>query len=131
MTKKPLDLALRMAEIMRDKRAEDLLVLTIDHLTVIADCMVIATGHSMTQVKALADTVEEKMSEEGAHAMRREGYAEGRWIVLDYGAVIVHIFHEQEREYYRLERLWMDGANSVALPEASILPPPQNGPMEW
>lgn len=118
MTLQPKELALRMAEIMRNKRAESLLVLEIGHLTVIADAMVIGNGRSMVQVKALADAVEEQLAEEGIQPLRREGYAEGRWIVLDYGAVIVHIFHEQEREYYHLERLWMDGSNSVPLPEA-------------
>lgn len=116
MTGKPTELALRIAEIMRDKRAEELLVLEIGHLTVIAEAMVIGNGRSMVQVKALADEVEEKLKEEGIDPLRREGYAEGRWIVLDYGTVLVHIFHEQEREYYHLERLWMDGSNSIALP---------------
>ncbi len=117
MSKKPREIALRVAEIMRDKRAESLLVLEIGHLTVIADCMVIGNGRSMVQVKALADEIEEKLAEEGILPARREGYAEGRWIVMDYSSVIVHIFHEQEREYYHLERLWMDGSNSVPLPE--------------
>lgn len=117
MTENPKALALRMAEILQDKKAEQLLVLEIGHLTVIAEAMVIANGRSMVQVKALADAVEEKLHEEGIDALRREGYAEGRWIVLDYGTVLVHIFHEQEREYYHLERLWMDGSNSVPLPE--------------
>lgn len=116
MTGTPKELALRVAEIMRDKKAEELLVLEIGHLTVIAEAMVIGNGRSMVQVKALADAVEEKLAEEGIQALRREGYAEGRWIVLDYGYVLVHIFHEQEREYYHLERLWMDGSNSVELP---------------
>ena len=111
----PEEMAFFIAKVLTDKRAEELLVLEIGHLTVIADCMVIGSGHSMTQVKALADAVEEALKGEGVQATRREGYAEGRWIVLDYGAVIVHIFHEQERECYRLERLWMDGSNSVAL----------------
>lgn len=115
MTRKPKELALRMAEIMRDKRAEALLVLEISHLTVIADYMVIGNGRSMVQVKALADEVEEKMAEEGVTPTRREGYAEGRWVILDYGSIIVHVFHEQEREYYHLERLWMDGSNSLQL----------------
>ena len=117
MTKQPKELALLIAQILRDKRAEELLVLEIGHLTVIADCMVIGNGRSMVQVKALADEVEEKLAEQGVMPLRREGYAEGRWIVLDYGAVLVHIFHEQEREYYHLERLWMDGSNSVPLLE--------------
>lgn len=117
MTKTPKELALRIAEIMRNKKAEELLVLEIGHLTVIAEAMVIGNGRSMAQVKALADEVEEKLKEEGVELLRREGYAEGRWIVLDYASVLVHIFHEQEREYYHLERLWMDGSNSVQLPE--------------
>lgn len=117
MTGQPRELALRAAEALRDKRAEEIVVLEIGHLTVIADMMVIGNGRSMVQVKALADAVEEKLSEQGAVALRREGYSEGRWIVLDYGSVLVHIFHEQEREYYHLERLWMDGSNSSPLPE--------------
>ncbi len=117
MTTQPRELALRIAELMRDKKAEELIVLDITHLTVIADMMVIGNGRSMTQVKALADTVEEKLGEAGLAPLRREGYAEGRWIVIDYGTVLVHIFHEQEREYYHLERLWMDGSNVVPLPE--------------
>lgn len=119
MTERPKELALHMAETLRDKRSEELLVLEIGHLTVIAEYMVICNGRSMVQVKALADAVEEKLSEAGVPPLRREGYAEGRWIVLDYGTVIVHIFHEQERAYYHLERLWMDGSNVVELPVES------------
>lgn len=117
MTLQPKELALRVAEILRDKKAEELLVLEIGHLTVIAEAMVIGNGRSMVQVKALADAVEDKLAEQGVEMIRREGYAEGRWIVLDYGSVIVHIFHEQERAYYHLERLWMDGSNSVPVAE--------------
>lgn len=117
MSKSPKELALCAAEIMRDKKAEDLLVLEVGHLTVIADAMVIGNGRSMVQVKALADAVEEKLAQEEIRPLRREGYAEGRWIVLDYGTVLVHIFHEDERNYYHLERLWMDGSNTVAMPD--------------
>lgn len=117
MTGNPTELALRIAHIMQDKRADDLQVLEIGHLTVIAECMVIGTGHSMPQVKAIADAIEEKLEVDGIVATRREGYAEGRWIVMDYGSVIVHVFHEQEREYYKLERLWTDGKNSIPVPE--------------
>lgn len=117
MTGNPKELAMRIAEVMRDKKAEELLVLEIGHLTVIAEAMVIGNGRSMVQVKALADEVEEKLSEAGVEMLRREGYAEGRWIVLDYGSVLVHIFHQEEREYYHLERLWMDGSNSVPVPQ--------------
>lgn len=111
----PKEMALYIAKVLQDKRAEELLVLEIGHLTVIAEHMVICNGKSMIQVKALADNVEEALKEKGVVPLRREGYAEGRWIVLDYGAVLVHIFHEQEREYYHLERLWMDGSNSLQM----------------
>ena len=114
MEKEPKTLALEVAKLLRDKRAEELLVLDIEHLTVLANYMVVCSGRSTIQVKAMADELEEKLPEQ--QPIRREGYAEGRWIVLDYGSVLVHIFHEQEREYYHMERLWMDGTNAVELP---------------
>lgn len=115
MDREPKDLALTAAKILMDKKAEDMLVLDIEHLTVIANYMVVCSGRSTIAVKALADELEEKLADQPP--IRREGYAEGRWIVLDYGSVLVHIFHEQEREYYHMERLWMDGSNAVLLPE--------------
>ena len=115
MEKEPKTLALEVAKLLRDKRAEELLVLDIEHLTVLASYMVVCSGRSTIQVKAMADELEEKLPEQ--QSIRREGYAEGRWIVLDYGSVLVHIFHEQEREYYHMERLWMDGTNQVEVPE--------------
>ena len=115
MEKEPKTLALEVAKLLRDKRAEELLVLDIEHLTVLASYMVVCSGRSTIQVKAMADELEEKPPEQ--QPIRREGYAEGRWIVLDYGSVLVHIFHEQEREYYHMERLWMDGTNQVEVPE--------------
>ena len=115
MEMEPKTLALEVAKLLRDKRAEELLVLDIEHLTVLASYMVVCSGRSTIQVKAMADELEEKLPEQ--QPIRREGYAEGRWIVLDYGSVLVHIFHEQEREYYHMERLWMDGTNQVEVPE--------------
>ena len=115
MEKEPKTLALEVAKLLRDKRAEELLVLDIEHLTVLASYMVVCSGRSTIQVKAMADELEEKLPEQ--QPIRREGYAEGRWIVLDYGSVLVHIFHEQDREYYHMERLWMDGTNQVEVPE--------------
>ena len=111
----PKEIALCAAKALDDKKAVEILVLEIGHRTVIADYMVIASGRSVPQVKALLDTLEEKLGEQGIQPRRREGAAEGRWAVLDYGSVIVHIFHEQERAYYQLERLWIDGDNSVPL----------------
>ena len=109
------ELALLAAKALDDKRAKDIVVLKVDEMTVLTDYMVIATGRSVPQVKALADNVEEELAKQDAFAKRREGDTEGRWCVLDYGDVMVHIFHEQDREYYQLERLWADGTNELEL----------------
>ena len=103
------------AKALDDKRGRDIVVLKVDEMTVITDYMVIATGTSSTQVRALADNVEEQLEKLDVFAKRREGMGEGRWCVLDYGDVMVHIFHEQDREYYQLERLWSDGTNELTL----------------
>ena len=85
-------------------------------MTVITDCMVIASGRSALQVKTLADEVEDRLSEGGVYPLRKEGQQEGRWVVLDYGTVLVHIFHTEEREFYRLDKLWEADNNRIALP---------------
>ncbi len=109
-------LALRIARILYDKKAQDITVLHVSHLTVITDYMVIASGRSALQVKSLADDVDDALAMEGVALRAREGQGEGRWIVLDYGTVLVHIFHPEDRRFYHLERLWEDGQNRVALP---------------
>ena len=111
----PKELAVRIAEVLRDKRGEDVLVLSVGHLTSIADYFVIASGRNALAVRALAEEVEEKLAAEGADARRHEGMNEGRWVVLDYSSVIVHIFHMEERQYYNIERLWMDGSTRLRL----------------
>ena len=107
------EIALLAAKALDDKRGKDITVLKVDEMTVITDYMVIATGRSVPQVKALADNVEEELGKAELDPKRREGYTEGRWCVLDYGDVVVHVFHEQEREFYHIERLWMDGSNTI------------------
>ena len=109
------EIALLAAKALDDKRGKDITVLKVDEMTVITDYLVIATGRSVPQVKALADNVEEELAKADEFPKRREGYTEGRWCVLDYGDVMVHVFHEQDREYYQLERLWADGTNEVEL----------------
>lgn len=101
--------------ILDKKLGKDILCLDIENLTVIADYFVICSGRNPNQVKALYDEVEDKMAERGLELRRAEGYSEGRWIVMDFGFIIVHLFHEQEREFYHLERLWDNGDNRVAL----------------
>ena len=109
-------LAQRVARILYDKKALDITVLNVSHMTVITDYMVIASGRSALQVKALADDVDDALAMEGVNLRAKEGNTEGRWIVLDYGTVLVHIFHPEDRQFYHLERLWEDGQNRVELP---------------
>lgn len=109
-------LAQRIAKILYDKKAQDIVVLHVGHLTVITDYMVIASGRSALQVKSLADDVDDALAQEGVALRAKEGSAEGRWIVLDYGTALVHIFHPEDRQFYHLERLWEDGQNRIALP---------------
>ena len=91
------------------KRAEDIQLIGIKDLTIVADYFVIANGTSNTQTKALADEVEFKLKQNGIEPIRSEGYQGGSWIVLDYGNIVVHVFYKETREYYNLERLWQDG----------------------
>ena len=107
------DLALKIAKILDNKKAENITILKVDHLTSITDYFVIATGRSAQAVHALYEEVTDKLAEEGLMPRRNDGVRESRWIVLDYLGVIVHIFHPEERQYYNIERLWMDGTNQV------------------
>lgn len=91
-----------------DKKGFDLKVLNISKLTTITDYFVIVSGNSSAQVMAIADEVEFKTLEAGQEEFPKEGYKSGRWILLDLGDVVVHVFHKEEREFYNLERLWVD-----------------------
>ncbi len=92
-----------------DKKARDIKAIDISHLTTIAHYFVMASGTSVTHIKSLADNVEEKLGEKGIKPLHMEGYHTARWILMDYGDVVVHVFHEEDREFYGLERLWQDG----------------------
>lgn len=109
------NLALQAAKLLYDKMGEDITVLRVAHLTVLADYLVIATGHTAIQVRAMADHLEEQLAVSGLHPRRVEGRSDASWIVLDYLNVIVHIFKPEARSFYRLERLWDDGQNRLAL----------------
>lgn len=91
-----------------DKKARDIKLLKTSDITVLADYFVICTAGSTTQIKTLADAVEAAMSENGEPALRREGYRDGGWVLVDFGCVVVHIFLAEVREFYSLERLWSD-----------------------
>ena len=107
---------LRLARLLYDRKANDIVVLNVSHLTGLCDHMVIASGRTDNQVSSLADAVDEMMAKEGVILRRSEGRREGRWIILDYGHVIIHLFHRDERAFYGLDRLWNDGTNALSLP---------------
>jgi ribosome-associated protein len=103
-----LDLAQLAARAADSKQGEDIVALDVSEPLPLTDVFVLVTGRNERNVQAIAGEVEEKMIEAGAKPLRREGRAEGRWILIDFGDVIVHVFHEEERLFYSLERLWKD-----------------------
>ena len=102
------NIAAKIVEVLTDKKARDVKSIDISQITVIADYFVICSGTSTTHIKALADEVEEKMKEMNVDIVRKEGYSTAKWILLDFNSVIVHVFHEEDRAFYNLERLWTD-----------------------
>lgn len=98
-----------IAKALDSKKALDIKALRVEDLTVLADYFVIASGTSNTHVGSLAEEVEYKMSQAGIEPSRVEGADSRNWVLLDYGAVVVHVFYPEAREFYALERLWADG----------------------
>jgi ribosome-associated protein len=90
------------------KLADDVVVIDVSGQLIITDCFVIASASSERQVNAIVDEVEEKMRRNGYKPARREGTREGRWTLLDYVDIVVHIQHQDERDFYALDRLWRD-----------------------
>jgi ribosome-associated protein len=112
------DIAVLAAEAAAEKKAEDIVVLDVASTIVITAYFVIATGRSDRQVRTIADEVETVLRESAQlKPVGREGEREGRWVLLDFGDVVVHVFQPDEREFYRLEKLWSD-APRVPLPES-------------
>jgi ribosome-associated protein len=103
-----LALARRIVEVAADKKASDVVLLQISALTTVADYFVICSGGSERQLGAIADGITEALREDGQRPIGREGNAATHWVLLDYGAVIVHVFAPPEREFYQLERLWAE-----------------------
>ncbi|MGH7906616.1 MAG: ribosome silencing factor [Candidatus Binataceae bacterium] len=111
-----LDKALTAASAALEKKAYDLVVLEVEHLNSIADYFIIATGRSDIQVQAIARGIEERLGLESARPLSIEGMKVGHWVVLDYDDVVIHIFFEPTRDFYRLEDNWFD-AREIPLPE--------------
>lgn len=105
-SKKMVKLAVAALE---DKKAEDVKIIDITGVSVLADYFVIASGMNKNQVQALVDNVEETLAKEGYHSRQVEGYQSANWILLDYGDIIVHVFDAENRLFYDLERIWRDG----------------------
>ncbi|MBQ3116042.1 MAG: ribosome silencing factor [Clostridia bacterium] len=103
----------KVCEILLERKAQDVLSIDVSGKTEVADYYVVAGGRSMTQTKALIEHVEYEMEKLGFSPIRREGIREGRWAVLDYGDVIVHLFNDETRLFYHLESLWGNEENIV------------------
>ncbi|QQE77359.1 ribosome silencing factor [Alicyclobacillus sp. SO9] len=102
------ELAKEAAGAADDKKAQNIIILDVHHLTPVADCFVICSANSGTQVEAVSKAVREKMEAAGTPCHATEGLAEARWVLMDFGDVVVHVFRREEREFYNLERLWGD-----------------------
>ncbi|MDR2267529.1 MAG: ribosome silencing factor [Christensenellaceae bacterium] len=100
------DLVTKIAEILDSKDARDIETIDVSEKTIIGDYFIIATGANVQHVRALTDHVEEKLSEDGIEPLRKEGREDGRWCVMDYGSVIVHVFVSTTRKFFDLEKLW-------------------------
>jgi ribosome-associated protein len=107
-TPRALTLARVAALAAEDKIAQDVLAIDVSDQLALTDVFVIASASNERQVEAIVDEVEDKLREQGCRPIRREGEREGRWVLLDFGDIVVHVQHAEEREFYQLERLWKD-----------------------
>ena len=114
--KELLQVAVKAAD---DKRAEEILILDMKGISLISDYFIICHGNSDKQVQAIAREMKEKVEESGAEVRKMEGFDEARWVLVDMGDVVAHIFHKDDRSYYKLERLWGD-APEISLQELNI-----------
>jgi ribosome-associated protein len=116
-----IELAEAAVSAAADKLASDLVILDVSEQLVITDCFVLASAPNDRQVRSVVDAVEERLLELGAKPVRREGERDGRWVLLDYVDIVVHVQHSEERTYYSLERLWKD-CPELPLPDAARPP---------
>lgn len=103
------EMAKLICQALEEKKAEDIKIINIEEVSVLADYFIIASGTNRNQVQAMSDNVEEVLGKAGAVPKQIEGYQTANWILLDYGDVIVHVFDEENRLFYDLERIWRDG----------------------
>lgn len=116
-TQRATELAQAAGAAAQDKLAEDVLGLDVSDQLALTDVFVIASAPSERQVDSIVEAVEERLLRLGAKPLRREGQKEGRWVLLDFGDIVVHVLHSEDREFYGLERLWKD-CPVVVMPQA-------------
>lgn len=102
------EMSREIARAASEKKAKDIVILNMTGLTIATDYFIIASANSVLQVKAIANHIDEELAKKGVRFMHKEGYREGGWILLDYGDCVAHIFTEEDRQFYNLERLWAD-----------------------
>ena len=107
-TERAVELAIAAARAASDRKAQEIIALDVSSQLVLTDVFVIASGTNERQVGAIVDAVEESLFKLGAKPIRREGKSQGRWVLIDFGDVVVHVQHQEDRVYYALERLWKD-----------------------
>ena len=107
-SERAVELGLTAAQAAADKLASDILLLDVSEQLVITDVFVLASAPNDRQVKAVVDEIEDRLRERGARPVRREGAEEGRWVLLDFAEIVIHVQHQEERVFYALERLWKD-----------------------
>ena len=123
-TDRALELAKIAAVAAEDKIAEQVMAIDVSSQLALTDVFVLASADNERQVGAIVDEIEDRLREAGAKPLRREGEREGRWVLIDFGDIVVHVQHADEREFYSLERLWKDcpeiDLSTIALPERPV-----------
>ena len=108
MSNTPEDISRAIAGAASDKKAEDIVILRMAELTTAADYFIVCSANTTTQVRAIADNIEDELEKLGKSYLHKEGYREGEWVLLDYGDCVAHVFMTESRAFYALERLWSD-----------------------
>ncbi|EGD41416.1 ribosome silencing factor [Nocardioides sp. WG-D5] len=114
-TEHAIELTITAARAASEKKAAHIMAFDVSDQLAITDAFVLASAPNERQVQSIVDEVELKLRDLGSKPLRREGHKEGRWVLLDYGEIVVHVQHEEERQFYALERLWRD-CPSISLP---------------
>ncbi len=116
-TERAVELVVIAAEAASDKLAQNIIAFDVSDQLVITDAFVLCSAPNDRQVKSIVDEIEDRLRVVGAKPIRREGERDGRWVLIDYGEIVVHVQHEEERAYYSLERIWRD-CPAIPLPDS-------------